>query len=67
MGKHLPPPPLPFPPKITPFHVGNPTFHITLGRINGYDESKEAQWQWMAGINTLEPLTEEKHFASLKV
>ncbi|GJY71200.1 hypothetical protein Tco_0474903 [Tanacetum coccineum] len=27
---------------------------------------KEAQGLWMAWINTLEPLTEEKHFASLK-
>ncbi|GKE20759.1 hypothetical protein Tco_1432271, partial [Tanacetum coccineum] len=66
MDNHFPPPPLSFPPKEKPCHVGNLPISHEKSRINGCDHLKEAQGPWMAGIKTLESLTEEKHFARLK-
>ncbi|GKA11578.1 hypothetical protein Tco_0691124 [Tanacetum coccineum] len=63
MGNHFPPPPLTFPPKEKPCHVGNLTFPIKVAEPMAKMDLKEAQGLWMAWIKTLKSLTEEKHLA----
>ncbi|GKF03065.1 hypothetical protein Tco_0029988 [Tanacetum coccineum] len=68
MDKPPPSSPLSFPPKkrgIAMLAIS--LFPMTFAESMAVINLKEAQGPWMAGIKTLESLTEEKHFARLKV